>query len=123
MLKFLTYLFPCGKSLNENGPCVGIFSSWQSWLCVWVLCALPCAKNCVGSGGKVMGDCICEECRNRVTYNVSGIGAGAEFIACRARGQHDKERKFYLKRKASLRYSLRSPRAGVRERSHQNEAQ
>ena len=30
------------------------FSSWQGWHCVLVLCALRCAKNCVGQHGKVM---------------------------------------------------------------------
>jgi hypothetical protein len=38
-----------------GGLCDGIFSSWQGWHCVWVLCALPCAKNCVGQYGKVLG--------------------------------------------------------------------
>ena len=42
-------------SAGVGGLCVGIFSSLQGWLCVWVLCALQCAKNSVGSGGKVMG--------------------------------------------------------------------
>ena len=37
-----------------GGLCVGIFSSLQGWLCVGVLCALQCAKNSVGSGGKVL---------------------------------------------------------------------
>ena len=41
-------------SAGVCGLCVGIFSSLQGWLCVGVLCALQCAKNNVGSGGKVM---------------------------------------------------------------------
>ena len=32
-----------------GGLCVGIFSSLQGWLCVGVLYALQCAKNCIGS--------------------------------------------------------------------------
>ena len=50
------------SSAGVGGLCIGIFSSWQGWLCVGVLCALPCAKNSVGSGGKIMGDCICAGC-------------------------------------------------------------
>ena len=42
------------SSAGVGGLCVGIFSSLQGWLCVGVLCALQCAKNSVGSGGKVM---------------------------------------------------------------------
>ena len=56
-------------SARMGGLCVGIFSSLQGWLCVGVLCGLQCAKNCVGSGGKVMDVYICAGCRNRVTYN------------------------------------------------------
>ena len=37
-----------------SGLCVGIFCSLQGLLCVGVLCALQCAKNSVGSCGKVM---------------------------------------------------------------------
>ncbi len=48
--------------------CDGIFSSLQGWLCVGVLCALQCAKNSMGSGGKFIAG-ICAGCRNRVTYN------------------------------------------------------
>jgi len=36
------------------GCAAGIFSSLQGWLCVGALCALQCAKNSEGSGGKVM---------------------------------------------------------------------
>jgi len=32
------------------------------WFCVGVSCALQCAKNSVGSGGKVMGVCLCAGC-------------------------------------------------------------
>ena len=42
------------SSARVGGLCVGIFSSLQGWLCVRVLCTLQCAKNSVGSGGKVM---------------------------------------------------------------------
>ena len=42
------------SSAGVCGLCVCIFSSLQGWLCVGVLCALQCAKNSVGSGGKVM---------------------------------------------------------------------
>jgi len=37
------------SSAGVGGLCVGIFGSLQGWLCVGVLCALPCAKNSVGS--------------------------------------------------------------------------
>jgi len=41
-------------SAGVGGLCVGIFSSLQGWLFVGVLCALQCAKNSVGSCGKVL---------------------------------------------------------------------
>jgi hypothetical protein len=48
-----------------------------------------------------------------IAYNVSGIGAGAEFIACPAWPLNmNKERKFHSNRKASLLHSLRSQQAG-----------
>lgn len=50
------------SSAGVGGLCVGIFSSLQGWLCVGVLCALQCAKNSVGSGGKVMDVRICVGC-------------------------------------------------------------
>ena len=42
------------STAGVGGLCVGIFSSLQGWFCVGVLCALQCAKNSVGSFGKVM---------------------------------------------------------------------
>ena len=42
-------------SAGVGGLCVGIFSSLQGLVCVWVLCALQCAKNSVGQHGKVLG--------------------------------------------------------------------
>ena len=66
-------------SAGVGGQCVGIFSSLQGWLCVWVLCALQCAKNSVGSGRQSHG-CL-NMCRmfNRVTYNGFGLGEGGDF--------------------------------------------
>jgi hypothetical protein len=60
-------------SARVDGLCVGIFSSWQGWLCVGVLCALPCAKNCVGSGWQSHGCLYVCRIFNRVTYNVYGL--------------------------------------------------
>ena len=59
-----------------SGLCGGIFSSLQGWLCVGVLCALQCAKNCVGSCRQSRG-CL-NVCRmlNRVTHNVSAWRCG-----------------------------------------------
>jgi hypothetical protein len=34
----------------------------RDWFCVWVLCALQCAKNCVGQHGKVLGLVKQERC-------------------------------------------------------------
>ena len=36
------------SSAGVGGLCVGIFSTLQGLVCVWVLCALQCAKNSVG---------------------------------------------------------------------------
>ena len=57
------------SSAGVGGLCVGIFSSLQGWLCVWVLCALQCAKNSMGSCRQSHG-CL-NVCRMsfRVTYN------------------------------------------------------
>ena len=61
------------SSAGVGGLCVGIFSSLQGWLCVWVLCALQCAKNSMGSCRQSHG-CL-NVCRMsfRVTYNEQGF--------------------------------------------------
>ena len=60
-------------SAGVGGLCVGIFSSFQGWLCVGVLCALQCAKNSVGSGRQSHGCLYMCRMFNRVTYNEQGL--------------------------------------------------
>ena len=57
-------------SAGVGGLCVGIFSSLQGLVCVYVLCSLQCAKNTVGSVGKVIDVCICVgySIRCHITY-------------------------------------------------------
>lgn len=64
-----------------GGPCVGIFSSLQGWLCVGVLCALQCAKNCVGSCRQSLGSLNVCRVSFRVTYNVPRLCVRAGFLA------------------------------------------
>ena len=59
------------SSAGVSGLCVGIFSSLQGWLCVWVLCALQCAKNSVGSGRQNHGCLNVYRTLFRVTYNIA----------------------------------------------------
>ena len=58
-------------SAGVGGLCVGIFSSWEGWLCVGVLCALPCAKNSVRSCRQSHRWLYVCRMFNRVTHNVS----------------------------------------------------
>ena len=67
------------SSAGVCGLCVGIFSSLQGWLCVGVLCALQCAKNCVGSSRQSHGCLYLCRMFNRVTYNGLRIGDGGAF--------------------------------------------
>ena len=57
------------SSAGVGGLCVGIFSSLQGWLCVWVLCALQCAKNSVGSGRQSHVSLNFSRMLFRVTHN------------------------------------------------------
>lgn len=51
--------------------------------CVGVLCALQCAKNCVGQRRRSLGKCQTGTlCPNRVTYNASIIAMRAMVYCC-----------------------------------------
>ena len=58
------------RSAGVGGQCVGFFNSWQGWLCVGVLCALPCAKNSVGSCRQSHVNLNLSRMLIRVTYNI-----------------------------------------------------
>ena len=61
------------SSAGVSRLCVGIFSSLQGWLCVWILCALQCAKNSVGSCRQSHVSLNLSRMLFRVTYNVKGL--------------------------------------------------
>ena len=61
------------SSAGVGGLCIGIFSSWQGWLCVRVCVPCHVLKIAWGRVGKVMDDYICAGCFFRVTYNEKGL--------------------------------------------------